>query len=416
MMLNETSYFAVSPRNRVVVTGLGVITANARDISTFAEALRSGTSGLRRIDNVEMADFVTDRGGEIPKEYLPAEVLNSGLDRAIKLASSAAGQAMADAELQLLTREQGRRAALALGSSLGGWTNYLRDIRSDLEGTETPAAVRTESLMNVPPCRIAARIAQQFGIRGGHATTATACAAGANAIALGVDMIRTGKRDVVLTCATDPLSEISLSGFNALMALSPTINRPFDRDRDGIAIGEAAGGMVLESLEHALARKAHIYCEIPGYGLSSDAYHPTRPDPKAGGACRAIRRALHDASLVPDDIGYINAHGTGTQYNDLMELEAIKQIYGDRASQLPISSVKSMIGHTLGAAGLVESVATVLAMHGKFFPPTVHFETPMQGYEFDFVPEPRSGVDCKTMSSHSFGFGGNAACVLFTRV
>lgn len=406
---------ATPSRHRVVVTGLGVITANARDVETFATALQNGVSGLGPVTSLSMDDYVSNQGGQVPDAFLPADIVAVNLDRATKLTLVAAQQAMEDAQVQL-DRDSRKRSAVSLGSSLGGWASYYSDRRDQHHQILGAEQRCDQSLINLSPSRIADYLCRCFGIAGGHSCTVNACAAGATAIALAVDMIRTGKRDIVLTCATDPLSPISFSGFNVLMALTPSTNRPFDRGRDGIAIGEGSGALVLESLEHAQQRNASIYCEISGYGLSSDAYHATRPDPEAGGACRAILRALDDAHLHPEDIDYINAHGTGTQYNDLMELVAIRRIYGERAAQIPISSIKPMVGHTLGAAGVVEAVATVLSMHRRFLPPTLNHQVPMEGYEFDFIPMPRTNVECRTMASHSFGFGGNAACVLFSQL
>ena len=232
---------------------------------------------------------------------------------------------------------------------------------------------------------------------------------------MGVDWIREDRADVVIASATDPLCELSFSGFNILMALSPTRCRPFDRDRDGLVIGEGAGTLVLEEEEHARRRGATIHAELAGYGLSNDAYHPTQPDPDAGGACRAIRRALSDARVVPAQIDYINAHGTATRYNDDTELKAVASIYGKRMADIPISSIKSMVGHTLGAAGTIEAVATVLAVKHGFLPPTVNTKIGVNGYEYDFVPEARDAPWLRYACSHSFGFGGNAACLVIGR-
>jgi 3-oxoacyl-[acyl-carrier-protein] synthase II len=312
--------------------------------------------------------------------------------------------------------ELGKRSAVTMGSSLGGWTSYLNGFRKECQ--ENPGAEFADAvapLLDVPPCRIAAYICKHFGISGGHMAAVTACAAGANSIALGIDLIRRGTRDVVLTAATDPLCEISFSGFNILMAMASSVSKPFDRNREGLLVGEGAGTLVLESLDHALERSARIYCEIPGYGLSNDAYHATQPDPEAGGACRAISRALSDAAIHPSEVDYINAHGTSTKYNDLMELRAIQKIYGEDAHNIPISSIKSMIGHTLGAAGMVEAIATVLAMHHRFLPPTLNFADPIDGFDYDFIPHSRPAERAEVMSSHSFGFGGNAACILFRK-
>jgi 3-oxoacyl-(acyl-carrier-protein) synthase len=204
-----------------------------------------------------------------------------------------------------------------------------------------------------------------------------------------------------------------MSGFNILMALSRSVSRPFDRNRDGLAIGEGAATLILEEYEHAQARGARIYGEILGYGLSNDGYHPTQPDPEAGGARRAILRALDDAGLEPEAIDYINAHGTSTQYNDLMELKAISSVYGEHARSVPISSIKAMVGHTLGAAGTIEAVATILALYDKFLPPTINFENAIEGYPYDFVPVGRAAADLRKAFSHSFGFGGAAACLVF---
>jgi len=400
-------------RPRVVVTGLGVLTSNATNIQEFVSSLRGGVSGIKPIRCFDTHGYCNDKAGVIhdlcPERY----GLDPTSDRTEQMVVIAAMQAVQDAGI-VFDHALGLRSSVTLGSSIGGWNTYVETLRSEHNrdpGTRFQGPY--SCIEDIPPCRIAAKLCDHFGITGGTISTVTACAAGANSIACGVDMIRLGRCDVVLATAVDPLCELSFSGFNILMAMSSSASRPFDRNRDGLLVGEGSGALVLEKLEHALARNARIYCEIPGYGLSNDAYHATQPDPEAGGACRAISRALTDAAVSPCEINYINAHGTSTKYNDLMELKAIQKIYGDVAHKIPISSIKSMIGHTLGAAGTIEAVATILALHHRFLPPTINFKDPIDGFDYDFVPQSRETGQATLMASHSFGFGGNSACILF---
>jgi len=232
---------------------------------------------------------------------------------------------------------------------------------------------------------------------------------------MAADLIRLNRADVVIACAADPLSELSFSGFNGLNALSTTVSRPFDQSKSGVILGEGGGAIILEAQHHAERRGARIFGTVAGYGLSNDAHHPTQPDPSAGGAIRSITRALADANVNTAAMGYINAHGTSTKYNDLMELTAVREVYGPDKNNIPISSIKPMIGHTLGAAGMIEAIATILALYHQQLPPTLNFEQPIAGYGFDFVPASRPVVEANVMSSHSFAFGGNAACIVFTK-
>lgn len=405
------------PRPRIAVTGLGVVTANARDVPEFQRALRAGVSGIRPIEGFETSDYCNRSAGVVADESLRAHEVgrDSQLDRAAQLALIATQEAVADAKLQI-DPERGRRGGVALGTSLGGCLTYLKGLRRDHDldpATEFDGPY--PSLWNISPCRIVSEICGRFAVSGPTMSTVTACAAGSNSIALGMDMIRQQRADFVLAVATDPVSELSFSGFNILMAMTADVCRPFDANRTGLVIGEGAGALVLEEYSAAERRGARIYCELAGYGLSNDGYHLTQPDPDAGGACRAIERALADAGADAGEVDYINAHGTATKYNDLTELKAIRQVYGDRAHQLPISSIKSMIGHTLGAAGTIEAVATVLGLYYGFLPPTLNFKAAMDEFPYDFVPQSRPIDGAELMSSHSFGFGGNVACVLFRR-
>ena len=400
-------------RLRVVVTGLGVLTSNARNVPEFVNSLRRGVSGIKPIRSFDTHGYCNDSAGVIYDLCAEKHGLDPTRDRAELMVLIAAEQAVQDSGI-VFDHELGVRSAVTLGSSIGGWNTYIETLRREhRENPKSGFEGPYPCIENIPPCRIAAQLCDHFGITGGTMSTVTACAAGANSIACGVDILRSGRCDAVLATAVDPLCELSFSGFNILMAMTSSSSRPFDRNRDGMLVGEGSGALVLEELEHARSRNAKIYCEIPGYGLSNDAYHVTQPDPEAGGACRAISRALFDAACSPHEINYINAHGTSTKYNDLMELKAIQKIYGEAAYGIPISSIKSMIGHTLGAAGTIEAVATILALHHRFLPPTVNFSEAIEGFDYDFVPQSRDTEQAKLMSSHSFGFGGNSACILF---
>jgi 3-oxoacyl-[acyl-carrier-protein] synthase II len=400
-------------KHRAVVTGLGIIVSNGRNVPDFLRSLQEGIGGMRPIRDFDASGYCNQQAGVVEEDLAAALGNICPSDRAIRLALISAREAVHDADLTF-AEGLGKRTVVTVGTSLGGWGSYIHALRTECrENPTTDFSGPFDCILDVSPGQIAAHLCDEFGISGGNLTTTTACAAGSNSIALAVDMIRQGRSEVVLACATDPLCELSYSGFNILMAMASGVSRPFDRNRAGLMVGEGSGTIIVEELEHAVRRGARIYCELAGYGLSNDAYHATQPDPEAGGACRAIKRALLDAGVVPTEVDYINAHGTSTKYNDLMELKAIRKIYGEAAEHIPISSIKSMVGHTLGAAGTIEAIATILAMHHKFLPPTLNFSTPIDGFEYDFVPKSRPAERANVMSSHSFGFGGNAACLVF---
>lgn len=405
-----------SARRRIVVTGLGVCAANGSNIAEFLESLQTGTSGIRPISDFDASVYRNSRAGVVLDIGIEAGSADRQLDRAYQLALKATHEALDDAKLSI-SGPLAFRTALCVGTSLGGMHGHMKRLHADFRANpDTDFEGPYDDLLNVPPCQIANLLCHRLGVRGGNCTVVTACSAGSNSIAVALDWIRQDRADVVVATATDPLCELSFSGFNILMALSSTESRPFDRDRDGVVIGEGGGTLILEEYEHALRRGAHIYAEISGYGLSNDAYHPTQPDPEAGGACRAIRRALDDAGIVPPQIDYINAHGTSTRYNDETELRAVSAIYGDKMAEIPISSIKSMVGHTLGAAGTIEAIATVLALKHRFLPPTINTRNLVEGYQYDFVPHARQVQELDYACSHSFGFGGNAACLVIGRI
>lgn len=404
-------------RRRIVVSGLGVCAANGANVPEFLASLSSGVSGIGPVSDFDASCYRNAYAGVVRKLDFSADSPDSRLDRASQLALQSAYEAVRDAKLEIDT-SLAYRSAVCVGTSLGGMHGHVKRLQADFDrDSNTNFDGPYDDLLDVPPCQIANLLCHRLGIRGGNSTVVTACSAGSNSIAVAMDWIRQDRVDVVVASATDPLCELSFSGFNILMALSPTLSRPFDRDRDGLVIGEGGGTLILEEYEHAKRRGARIYAEISGYGLSNDAYHPTQPDPEAGGACRAIRRALHDAGLEPNEIDYINAHGTATRYNDETELKAVSSIYGAALQRrIPISSIKSMIGHTLGAAGTIEAIATVLALDHKFIPPTINSRNIVDGYDYDFVPVSRSVEKIDNACSHSFGFGGNAACIVISRI
>jgi 3-oxoacyl-[acyl-carrier-protein] synthase II len=402
-------------RRRIVVTGLGVCAANGANIPEFQNSLQNGASGIREITDFDTLGYRNRSAGVVEQCQDGLRQEDANLDRASLLALKSVYEAVADAKLDIDSK-LAFRSAVSVGTSLGGMHSHVRRMRGDfVEDPKTDFEGPYADLLDVPPCQIANLICHRLGVRGGNSTVVTACSAGTNSIAVALDWIRQDRVDVVIASATDPLCELSFSGFNILMALSPTLSRPFDQNRDGLVVGEGAGTLILEDYEHALARGAQIYAEITGYGLSNDAFHPTQPDPEAGGACRAIRRALNDAGMALSDINYINAHGTATRYNDDMELRAVSTVYGDLMPDIPMSSIKSMIGHTLGAAGTIEAIATVLALKYGFLPPTINTSSVAEGYPYDCVPVSRDYIDLNHACSHSFGFGGNATCLVMSR-
>lgn len=402
-------------RRRIVVTGLGVCAANGATVPEFHASLKQGRAGIRAITDFDTSGYRNGHAGVVEDVYTGLKPEDATLDRASQLALKSVYEAVADARLEI-DAALSYRSAVTVGTSLGGMHGHVRRMRAAFAADpDTSFDGAYDDILDVPPCQIANIVCHRLGIRGGNSTVVTACSAGTNSIAVAVDWIRQDRADVVVACATDPLCELSFSGFNILMALSPTSSRPFDRDRDGLVVGEGGGTLILEEYQHALVRGAHIYAEITGYGLSNDAYHPTQPDPQAGGACRAIRRALDDAAVLPAQVDYINAHGTATRYNDEMELRAIEAVYGAQMEHIPMSSIKSMVGHTLGAAGTIEAIATVLALRYGFLPPTINTTQALEGYAYDFIPASRPSATLKVACSHSFGFGGNATCLVIGR-
>ncbi|MDX1998290.1 MAG: beta-ketoacyl-[acyl-carrier-protein] synthase family protein [Thermoanaerobaculia bacterium] len=402
-----------APRPRIAVTGLGICTSIGKNVEEFRRHLFAGASGLKPIETFDPSDYRTDRACLIDEAAYEGLDAADAFDRASRIALAATREALADAKLEI-TPELRYRTAVSVASSLGGMLEHENNMRRHpgCANGDGPDALY-DHVLQIPPCQLGAYLARACDVRGGHFTVVTACSAGSNALAIAADLLRNGRAEVVITNGTEPFSMLAFAGFNILMALTRDTSRPFDKNRDGLIIGEGAGTLILERWEHAEARGARIYAELAGYGLSNDAFHPTQPDPQAGGAYRAVQRAFVDAGVAAEDMDYVNAHGTATRHNDAMELKAISRVYGELARRVPVSSIKSAIGHTLGAAGTIEAIATVLALHHRFLPPTPNWTTPEVGYEYDFVPTGRPAPELEVASSHSFGFGGNSACLIF---
>lgn len=388
---------------RIVVTGMGVITSNALSTEEFTNALRSGRSGIKDITLFDASPYTFRRMGEIAG-FRSSEV---GLDRASQLALVAAHDAVTDAGEQWIMANR-MRTGVVLGTTCGGISSHEQTMRKWRAGEP----VSLDLIDEVPFHVMAGHIAHRYGLEGPVTTITIACASGANAVGFAADLIRAGHADTMLAGGSDTVSHFTFSGFSILRAMAMDACRPFDKNRTGIVLGEGAAVLVLEDAEQAIKRGAKIYAEILSYGFCTDAYHSTAPDPEGGGTVRSIQQALRKASLHPENIDYINAHGTGTRANDVMECNAYKMAFRNYACRIPVSSTKSMIGHTLGAAGAIELVATILSLKGQFVPPTINFVTPDPACDMDVVPNESRETRLQTAMSCNAGFAGNNTAVI----
>ncbi|MDA1347897.1 MAG: beta-ketoacyl-ACP synthase II [Chloroflexi bacterium] len=409
-------------RKRVVITGMGAMTPLGETIGEYWDGLVNGRSGIGPITLADASDYPCKIAGEVsgfdPTRYInPKEARR--MARFSQLAVSAAGLAIEDAGLDL-SKEDAERLGVVTGSGVGG-----------LPTTEDNARILVErggmkmSPFFIPmmlPNMASANVSRTYGLKGYTSTVITACAAGNQAIGDAAEAIRRGAAHTILGGGCEAgISQLGLGGFNIIKALSrqndepEKASRPFDASRDGFVPAEGAAFLVLESLEHALDRGADIVAEMSGYGVSSDAFHAVQPDEDGAGAARAIRWALEDAGVKPEDVDYINAHGTSTPLNDLSETLAIKLVFGEHAYKVPISSTKSMIGHTLGGAGALEAVACIQTIRDGEIHPTINYETPDPECDLDYVPNESRKKRVDTVLSNSFGFGGQNACLVFQR-
>ncbi len=409
-------------KRRVVVTGLGLVTPIGNSVEATWSSLMAGRSGVDYIRKFDASTFPVRIAAEV-KDFDPLDYVEKKEARKmgsfIHYAIAASDEALRDSGLRI-TPEIAERVGTYISSGIGDFWAIEREHSKLL--SEGPERISPFFIVSAIVNLAAGQVSIRTGAKGPNSATATACSAGAHAIGDSFKIIQRGDADVMICGgAESAITPMSVAGFAAMRALSTRnddplrASRPFDADRDGFVIGEGAGIMILEELEFARRRGARIYAEIVGYGMTADAYHITQPDETASGAVRVMQMAMRDAGVAPEQVGYINAHGTSTPYNDRLETLAIKKAFGEHAYKLAVSSTKSMTGHLLGAAGGIEAVFSVLAIARKMLPPTINYTTPDPACDLDYVPnEPREAqVECAL--SNSFGFGGTNAALLFRR-
>jgi 3-oxoacyl-[acyl-carrier-protein] synthase II len=409
-------------KHRVVITGLGLVTPLGTGVQKTWQAICQGQSGIDRITRFDTRDYPCKIAGEVrdfnPEDFMDKKEVKK-MDIFIHYALAATQMALSDAKLEVDENIK-ERAGVIVGAGLGGLPSLERYHLLLHEGG--PRKVSPFFIPMMIANLASGQISIHYGLKGPNSCVATACAAGAHAIGDSFRLIQRGDAEIMVAGGTEAtITPLALAGFAAMRAITfrndnpQKASRPFDKDRDGFVMGEGAGIVILESLESALRRKARIYAEIVGYGLSADAYHITMPDPEADGAVRCMTAALKDGDLSPEDIDYINAHGTSTPLNDKYETLAIKKVFGDHAYKLVVSSTKSMIGHLLGAAGGVEAVFSILSIYHQIIPPTINYETPDPECDLDYAPNEARKAPLRVALSNSFGFGGTNACLAFKR-
>lgn len=406
---------------RVVVTGLGAVSPLGNDVKTTWDNITSGKSGVRIATKVDVDQYPSKVAAEV-KDYNPQQYIDKKdarkMDPFTQYAVSAANMAVEDAELTI-DDEIADRVGVWIGSGIGGMKTWEEQHIKLLE--KGPRRVSPFFVPMMIPDMAAGQVSIQLGAKGINSCTTTACASGANSIGDAFKAIQRGAADYMVAGGTEaPISDMALAGFCSAKALTTnddpqTASRPFDKNRDGFVIGEGSGVLLLETLETAKARGAHIYGEIVGYGATGDAYHITAPAIDGEGAARAMQQALDDAGFAPEDVDYLNAHGTSTELNDKYETTAIKTIFGEHAYKLAVSSTKSMTGHLLGAAGGLESVISIKAIEDGIIPATTNYETPDEECDLDYVPNESRKQDIRVVMSNSLGFGGHNVALLFKK-
>jgi 3-oxoacyl-[acyl-carrier-protein] synthase II len=412
-----------TPSGRVVVTGIGGVTPVGTGVERFWPRILNGVSGVARITLTDPTAYTSQIAAEV-KDFDANDWLEKKearrIDRFIAFAVAAATMALKDSNVEL-TEDLRDEFGVLIGSGIGGLTYLGEQHRRQVE--DGPDRVSPFLVPYMIADMASGYTSIIHGLRGPNSCVVTACATGANAIGDAYHIIKRGDAIAMLAGGSEaPINEIGVAAFCAARAMTTSRNndpeaasRPFDKDRDGFVIGEGAGVVVLEDRDFAIARGAKIYGEVVGYGLSGDAYHITQPHPEGDGAIRAMKMAFRNAGIAPEQIGYINAHGTSTYYNDKLETMAIKAVYGACAYKVPISSTKSMTGHALGAAGAMEAIFCLLAMRDGVVPPTINYTTPDPECDLDYVPNVARKADVQYAASNSFGFGGHNVCLILKR-
>jgi len=404
---------------RVVVTGMGAVTPLGIGVEPTWEGMRAGRSGITNITLFDATDFTSRIAGEVadfdPTLWIePREVRHT--DRFVHFAMAAAAMAVQDSGLDFASAD-GNRAGVLVGSGIGGTWTWEEQHRNLLE--KGPRRISPFFIPMLIMDMASGRIAMRYGAKGPNMAIASACSTSAHALGEAAEIIRRDDADIMIAGGAEAaVSPLSLGGFCSLRALSrrnddpPRASRPFDRDRDGFVMAEGAGIVILEHLDYAKKRGARIQGELLGYGASADAYHITDPCPDGEGMARSMQAALRDARVSPDDVDYINAHGTATPIGDPAETRALKTVFGDRAYKLPTSSTKSVTGHLLGAGGAVEAIACLCAMREGIAPPTINLDTPDPECDLDYVPNHARELPMRLAMTNSFGFGGHNATLL----
>lgn len=409
-------------KKRVVITGLGAISPLGTGVDKLWEGLKNGKSGVSLITRFDAADYPTKIAAEV-KDFNAEDYIDKKeakrMDRFTQYAVAGAKMAVEDSGLKVDQIDSSRFGTI-LGCGIGGMET-MEDQFNTLF-TKGPKRVSPFFIPMMIGNMAAGQISMLFKAQAINETVVTACASGTNAIGDTFKVIQRGDADVVITGGTEAsITPISFAGFCSMKALSvrndapEKASRPFDKERDGFVMGEGSGILILEELEHALKRGAKIYAEVVGYGSSSDAYHMTAPAPEGAGAALAMRKAINDAGITPDMIGYINAHGTSTELNDKFETAAIKSVFGEHAGKVAISSTKSMTGHLLGAAGGIEGLILALALKNDFVPPTINYENKDEDCDLDYVPNTGRSMSFEYGMSNSFGFGGHNAVIILKK-
>jgi 3-oxoacyl-[acyl-carrier-protein] synthase II len=396
---------------RVAVTGIGIFCSIGKSVKEFTQSLRNGKTGIGPISLFDTSKYPCKIGAEIrgypPEKFFGRKELRK-ISRADQFALIASEEAVKASEIHSYPSEE---VGVCLGAGAGGMfeaETYHREIL--VKGKSKPSLI-----WPFIPSFTTDRVAERFGFSGPKFTITTACSSSATAIGYGADLIRSGKSKVVLCGGSEALSELTFGGFNSLKATDPFPCKPFDRKRAGMSLGEGAGILILEDFDEALKRGVKIYAEFLGYGIGGEAYHITAPEPTGMSEARIMREALEEAEIDPSEVDYINAHGTGTPLNDKVESLSIKNVFKERAYSIPVSSIKSMLGHCLGSAGVIEAIVSILSIIHQFIPPTLNHQEGDEDCDLDYVPEKSREMKVEAVLSNSFAFGGNCTTLVFRK-